>query len=330
MIMKHSTIIFGKDLYQLQYTDIQHYFVEKKDETLNLEFKSYVALGSEAEKEKTIKKSVCGLLNSDGGIIIWGAPVETRDANNNTSAVGDLTPFPTTNDKDRLINKISSSITPLPVGIRVQELKSPAGDSIFIIEVDKSIERPHQFENLYYVRLDGQTRIAPHYLISALMKSVDFPILRGHIKLKKIVYRHGFYYLTFTKLLYNTSVFNNELNVNMRIVAIPGTIFVNNAEVGSDYNQTYPNISNGKPLMSNFILRIDENYIHAEISIVFQFGGDKSPSKVSNYRYHLDNISGQDVKDDEYLIEISENKLPSEVTPKTDDENIQFLLSRPV
>lgn len=328
--MKHSTTLFGKDLYDTEYNDIENFFSERKDESLHLEFKSYVDIGSYKDKEYVIKKSICALLNSEGGILIWGAPVEESDVNGNKSAVGELTPFQSDLDRDRLINKISSSITPLPIGIRVQVLKDDTGKSIFVMEVEKSIGRPHQFDNLYWIRLDGQTRIAPHYLISALMKSVDFPILRGHIQLRKIQYRHGSYYLTFTKLLYNTSVFNNELNVNMRIIVNPGIIFVNNNEVGPDYNQTYPNISNGKPLMSNFILRIPENLINNQITLIYQFGGDKSPSKISNYTYNLEHINGEIVSNDDYIIEKSENKLPSEVSTKSDNENINFLLTRPV
>lgn len=108
------------------------------------------------------------MLNSEGGVIIWGAPVEVKDENGNTTAIGNLTPFDSNLDRDRLVNILTSSITPMPIGIKVQALQDGNNHSVFIIEVQKSIERPHQFDNRYYVRLDGQTRIAPHYLISAL------------------------------------------------------------------------------------------------------------------------------------------------------------------
>lgn len=223
--MKHSQVIFGKDLYDLTFLNIKDFFLTKKEESLNLEFKSYVANGGYTQKENAIKKATCALLNSEGGIIIWGAPIETQDAHGNKSAIGNLTPFVSEIDRDRLINILSSCIVPLPVGIRVQVLKNEADESIFIVEVEKSIEKPHQYDNHYYVRLDGQTRIAPHYLISALMKSSNFPVLKGHLRLKDIRNIGSYTLLSFRKLLFNTTIFNNDLNVNLRIIAMPGFIY---------------------------------------------------------------------------------------------------------
>ena len=184
--MEYSNIIFSKDLYDLEYNDIVQFFSAEKEETLNLEFKSYPSTGNNNDKEKAVFKAICGLLNSEGGIIVWGAPTEEKNSDGNTTAQGALTPFSTALDRDRLINKILSLIIPLPAGIRVQKLEAPNGDSIFIIEVEKSRNKPHQFKNNYLIRLDGQTKVAPHYLIEAMMKSIDFPLIRGHIRLKRI------------------------------------------------------------------------------------------------------------------------------------------------
>ena len=218
----------------------------------------------------------------------------------------------------------------MPIGIRVQVLKDTANNSLFVIEVEKSIERPHQFDNLYYVRLDGQTRVAPHYLISALMKSTDFPVLRGHIRLKKIRYQDDYFFLTFKKLLYNTSFYNNDLHIRMRIIAIPGDILVNNVNHTSDFIQDFPIVSNGAPLMSNFVLRIPSDQIGKRIDILFQFGGEKSPSKVSSYKYQLgNNIADGNVQDETiYVVEKSENKMPSDVTNNSVEDNINLLLNQ--
>lgn len=326
--MKHSQILFNKDLYDLTFNDVQDFFATEKEETLNLEFKSYVQQGDYALKEGAVKKAVCALLNSEGGIIIWGAPIETKIANQNTTAIGDLTPFTSPLDRDRLINKLSSAISPLPIGIRVQVLKNAAQESVFVIEVEKSIERPHQYDDRYYIRLDGQTRVAPHYLISALMKSTDFPVLRGHLRLKTIETDGFNYLLHFKKLLFNTSIYNNDVSINMRLGVSPGQIFVNNNNEGFMFNQTYPILSNGAPLMSNFILRIPAAQIHQEIQIIFQFGGEKSPSKVSSYKYQLNgNIQLGNVNDENiYITSKSENKIPSEVSNNTVEENINTLL----
>jgi hypothetical protein len=328
--MKYSVAIFNKDLYDLVYNDLIVFFETSKDENLNLEFKSYVPQGAYADKEASIKKATCGLLNSEGGIIIWGAPIEVKDANGNTSAVGNLTPFTSQLDRDRLMNILSSSITPMPVGIRVQILKNPANESIFVIEVEKSIERPHQYDNKYFIRLDGQTRVAPHYLIKALMTSVEFPILRGHIRLKHIRVEAGNVLITFRKLLFNSSEFINDLNVRMRLVVVPGRIIVNNDNKGSSFIQDFPIISNGAPLMSNFILKIPLENVNNDINIMFQFGGEKSPSKISRYKYTIANghVAGEIENEAPYLIEKIENILPSETSTNSVEENINLLLGQ--
>jgi hypothetical protein len=328
--MKHSQLLFNKDLYDLEFADIENFFVTEKEETLNLEFKSFTPQGDYAAKEGAIKKAVCGLLNSEGGIIIWGAPIEIKDANGNTTAIGALTPFSSLLDRDRFINILTSSISPLPIGIRVQVIKNAAQESIFIIEVEKSIERPHQYDNRYFIRLDGQTRIAPHYLISALMKSTDFPVLRGHLRLKRIETDGQNYLLYFRKLLFNTTIYNNDINLYMRLVALPGNIFINNTNQGGIYNVTYPIISNGAPLMSNFILKIHSDQIHEDIRLVFQFGGEKSPSKTSQYTYRLPgNIALGNVQNEaNYIFEKEENQMPSDVANNTTEENINILLNQ--
>lgn len=328
--MNYSSIIFGKELYDLTLNDLTNFFETEKEENLNLEFKSYPPQGDHKGKESAVIKAVCGLLNSEGGIVVWGAPVETRIANGNTSAIGDLTSFPSNLDRDRLINILSSNITPLPTGIKVKQITNPANESLFIIEVQKSVGRPHQYDNRYYIRLDGQTRIAPHYLISALMKSVDFPVLRGHIRLKRIETNGNNFVLTFRKLLFNTSTYINDINITMQIIAHPGHILVDNILQGGRYSQKYPIVSYGAPLMSDFTLLIPSGQINQSIDLIFQFGGEKSPSKISSYKYNLQaNPQLGDIADDSVLlIERLENKMPADTSNNTDDENINILLNQ--
>ncbi|WP_271767910.1 AlbA family DNA-binding domain-containing protein [Aquimarina algiphila] len=330
--MKYSQIQFGKDLYDLDYNDLVQFFDTEKEETLNLEFKSYPAQGNAAEKENSVFKAICGLLNSEGGIIIWGAPVEGRNAQGNTTAEGALTPFTTILDRDRFINKVTGLITPLAIGIRVQQINDANNDSIFVIEVEKSDFKPHQFKDKYYIRLDGQTKVAPHYLISAMMKSVDFPIIKGHLRLKNIENLDGHRIsLRFRKLIFNTSPFNNDLNVFIRVVASPGVIIVNNEQFAGNYHSPGLNIlSNGRPSMSEFNLIITSQQLiqrNNEVQIMLNFGGEKSPSKVSSYKYSLANLTLGNVEDENtFLIEKKENSLPSDANNKTAEDQINELL----
>lgn len=328
--MTHSHIIFNKELYDLEYDDLVQFFGNEKEETLNLEFKSYPPNGNHNDKENAVFKAICGLLNSEGGIVIWGAPTETRHANGNTTASGELTPFTTTLDRDRLINKISSLITPLPIGIKVQKLNAPNASSIFIIEVLKSSQKPHQFKNHYYIRLDGQTKIAPHYLIEAMMKSIDFPVIRGHIRLKRIERQGNNLVLFLRKVIYNTSPFINELNLAFKLIAGPGTMIINSHSYQGFYDESVGILSHGRPFMEDFTLHISSAELiqnNNQVQIALNFVGEKSPSKTSIYTYGLSTINlGVVTNENNYLVSKRENSLSSDISNNTDEDKINSLL----
>ncbi|WP_299896697.1 helix-turn-helix domain-containing protein [uncultured Aquimarina sp.] len=297
---------------------------------MNLEFKSYPPQGNHNDKENAVYKTICGLLNSEGGIVIWGAPVEGKNAQGNTSAMGALTPFATTLDRDRLINKISSVIVPLAVGIRVQKLDAPNGDSVFVIEVEKSRQRPHQFKNNYYIRLDGQTKIAPHYLIEAMMKSTDFPLIRGHVRLKRIDTDGHNFILSLRKLVYNSSKYINELNLTFKLIAGPGTIVINGNSYDGFYNNSEEIMSHGRPLVGDFRLIIPSGLLtenNNEVQIALNFVGEKSPSKTSIYKYSISSPTLGPVTDENiYLLEKRENELSADTSNDSDDDKINSIL----
>ena len=326
--MSYSKSILGKSLFDLTFLEIENYFTEEREENLNLEFKSYAEEGNIKDKEKVIYKSVCALLNSEGGIIIWGAPKEVREENGNTKAIGALTPFNVGLDKDKLINKISSNIIPMPINVKVQFLQNDKDKSIIIIEVDKSIERPHQFSNNYYLRLDGQTRIAPHYLIKALMKSKDFPNLRGHIRLKEIFIEEDNLILIFRKLIYNTSLYENEINPYYRLVVQPpGKLFIKDEYYGNHTDDEFSILSNGRPELFDFKVKLDKNRANENLELILQIGGQKSPSKMSLYTYNFKNAVAGKITDEEiFLIEKEENKFPTDFADRTDDDKIENIL----
>lgn len=73
--MDYSSAFFGKKLDDLVYGDIVSFFAIEQDETDMIEFKSYNAAHGTVEKSlEGIKKGITAMLNSNGGIIIWGAP----------------------------------------------------------------------------------------------------------------------------------------------------------------------------------------------------------------------------------------------------------------
>src|ERR1035437_10646203 len=75
--MTYSKLYFGKELIDLTYDDIEDFFVEEKDETNKIEYKSYHNPDerNHTEKENGVIRAICGLINSEGGLVIWGAPI---------------------------------------------------------------------------------------------------------------------------------------------------------------------------------------------------------------------------------------------------------------
>lgn len=328
--MTYSESILGKKISDLTLKDIEDFFQCNREESLNLEFKSYPAKGDHKEKEIAVKKTVCALLNSEGGIVIWGAPSEVTLANGNRTASGQLTPFNIEPDKDRLINKITSSITPMPIGIRINLLTNQDSNSVVVIEVEKSLTRPHQFDNLYYVRLDGQSRIAPHYLIRALMLAKEFPILKGHVRLMSIAKHRGTIMLSFNLIVLNSTEFINEKNFKYKLFVSDGRLEIGTRLYEEHTYESKPDIlSKGGPHILNFRINFHSSELPFSTTIILHFGGEKSPFKTSSYEYKFETSlnTGIALYDTRYLIEKSENKLSSEVPNASDEDIIARILN---
>jgi hypothetical protein len=158
-----------------------------KEESDVVEFKSYYEKNqnNHTHKEDAIIKTICAFLNSSGGVVIWGAPVGKKEGKKKVF-VGDLSPVEYTYEKDDFISKISNRIIPLPANIRFKPLEVEKNKYVYIVEVPQSIAKPHQFDGRYFMRLDGQTKTAPHHYIEALFKQISFPNIGGYIKIEEI------------------------------------------------------------------------------------------------------------------------------------------------
>jgi len=141
--MDYSSAFFGKPLTALTYQDIVNYFIDAKEESNTIEFKSFnVKHGDLTKNLEGIIRSISAFLNSEGGLIIWGAPEGIKPQGQaNKIFQGNLSPLSESKPKDWLINKISDSITPLPVGINIQPLQN-GKDILYIFEVQKSNYSP--------------------------------------------------------------------------------------------------------------------------------------------------------------------------------------------
>ena len=108
-------IVFGKSIDDLSYKDIENYFNEEKSESDQVEYKSINEKADSQPSFQKLAETVCGFLNSNGGVLVWGAPRGIKKEKRNEKIfVGPLTPSFSLIEKDKFINKISNLITPIP------------------------------------------------------------------------------------------------------------------------------------------------------------------------------------------------------------------------
>jgi hypothetical protein len=343
--MSYSNLYFDKELTAITFQDVVDYFVESKDESDKIEYKSYHSTEdrNHTEKENGIIRTICGLLNSEGGLVIWGAPVgQTVQGRKEKIFIGELSPVTVLIEKDAFIRRVTDLITPSPAGIRFHPIENN-GSYIYIIEVNQSSYSPHQFRNTYYMRIDGQTRPAPHHFIEALFKKVTFPRLEGYIKIESFERdgRQERFILRIQTLIFNKSKLQNEYNLYSRLIVNCG-VFANfqmNNDLGKIYDLDghelrQPNAKNivyyNEPITNSESIIVtpqDLRRINNEGEIILIFGGKYSPLKVSKYKLTLTHFGRTQ---NEYLTSIDENKFFFEASDELgdDEDRMRKILGR--
>jgi hypothetical protein len=347
MIMDFSTIYFAKPLEELVYQDIVEYFIEAKEESAKIEFKSFSAqYGNFNNNLEGVIRGICAFLNSEGGIVIWGAPEGVmKQGQNSKSFEGALAPLTELKEKDWLINKISDLITPLPVGINVAILQNQ-NNVVYVFEIQQSNYAPHQFKNTYWARLDGQTKPAPHYLIDALFKKIRYPNIEGFIKPEEIAHNGTKYFLDITIFMFNFSHLQNEENISFRLMCPQGIFWRS-----QDANYSHMYLYGGHQLIfKNFIdvLHFGAPNMHTErlafnphelltkfnneVDLILTFGGKFSPLKTSSYKLNFKNIDWNNPLEPNYLFTmIEENILSADKgkdTGETRESSLKEILKR--
>ena len=235
--------IFGKKIHDLKLTDIIKYFSTPKKETNINEFKAYVdqanpnttKIKRDNEKISSIIQSLCAFLNSDGGFLIWGAPKGIPvNGENEESYFGTLTSVDYFIEQDQFTNKIAAQISPLPKDILFHRIDDGV-NRYYVIQAFKSEYSPHQYKGTYYMRLDGQTVVAPHYFVEALMKKIRFPVLLGFLKFGEIKTFKEVIGLPVILTIHNLTRYIHEKNLEYRII-------VGNADLFRADLQTIPNL----------------------------------------------------------------------------------------
>jgi hypothetical protein len=344
--MSYLKLYFGKEATELTYEDLENYFKEEKDESNKIEYKSYVdEFGkNNAHKEKVngVLKTISGLLNSEGGLIIWGAPKGKTDETESKRKifVGELSPVTMFIEKDSFINKVTDSITPSPNGIQFYPFQK-GNNYVYIIEVERSSYSPHQFKNGYFMRLDGQTVPAPHHYIEALFKKTSYPRLEGYIRIDDVKIVDDLenlkevsmtgkgassacirkYEVKFSYFVFNHSKLQNEHDLFCKINITHGNFQVPFAQHKTSLKQ-FPTkqemivnpaktiLFYGDPFCD--VQKIDFPIFKPDEKLIFRlyfyFGGKSSPMKVSEYKIKLNNSSSDKNFND--LYEFKHENLP--------------------
>lgn len=320
----YSKKYFGKTLNELSYENIVDFFIEEKEESDKIEFKAFHPdFGNFNKNFEGVIRGICGFLNSNGGILIWGAPLGKK-IDEKIIFQGDLSLVTEFKEKDAVISKVSDSITPLPININVEILEN-AGKYLYIFEVQTSNYSPHQFKNTYWARLDGQTKPAPHYLVEALFKKISYPNIEGYINFEKFGSVGDNCFIDISIMLFNFSELQNEENIVYRVTS-PQAIFADSLEPdpmgyyelnGHQFvNNDIKILHYGSPerhqerLLFNWE-ELGEKH-NNELEVFFFFGGKNSPLKLSEYTLALNGtVSTNNVF--EKIKELRENELASEI-----------------
>jgi len=345
--MDYSTTYFNKPLESLVYKDIVEYFIETKEESTKIEFKAFSSkYGNFNENLNGVIRGICAFLNSEGGILIWGAPEGIQVSGQNSKIFqGALSPLTDLKEKDWLMNKISDLITPLPVEINVVILQN-ASEIVYVFEIQQSNYSPHQFKNTYWARLDGQTKPAPHYLIDALFKKIRYPNIEGFIKPEEITHNGVKYFLDITIFIFNFTHLQNEENISFRLMCPQGIFWRS-----QDQNYSHMYLYDGHQLIfKDFIdvLHFGAPNMHTErlvfnphellskynneVDLLLSFGGKYSPLKTSSYKLDLSKIDWNNAIVPNYLFStIKENVLSADKQKDlgtTREDSLQKILKR--
>ena len=226
--MDYCTAHFGKKLNELKLEDIQAFFSQERNETDQLEFKSASPGGVTEDHYNSLKRSLCAFLNSSGGVLIWGSPPGQKTSSKSEKTYkGAVSFIPVVLEKDFVISKTSDAITPLPNNIRAQIIPENEG-CVIVFELDASAYAPHQFNNQYMMRIDGQSKPAPHHYIEALFKRVRYPNIEAYLK------------------IISTTVDQIPMSTQSRMLVHFQLIFCNWSALQNEEKLSYRLIANGK------------------------------------------------------------------------------------
>lgn len=338
---------FGKeDIENVLFDDVLDFFETEREENNNIEFKSYIENQKEGIKgnERGVLKAICGFLNSDGGLLIWGAPKgEYSSEKSEKIFKGELSLVKVKYEKDQFINKVSDNITPLPRNIKFHSIENN-GKYLYLIEIGKSEYAPHQFKNQYYMRMDGQTKPAPHHYVEALFARIKYPNLKGFIGIDNWNWRDGGCKLNLSVWLWNFSQFQNASDISYKLICDVGKFEGNGGF--KDKNASFErqdmvinriglvgSLSFGSYFRQRERMTFIANDLRLKNDILrlrLVFGSKESPSLKSDYTIDLSLDESIHGTFNHHIIEMNENALLLDLDLKEEKDRVGKILGRPI
>ena len=321
--------LLGKSIDLLQYDDLENFFKEDRKETTNLEFKSYHPKNEQPKNEfkNTVLKPISAMLNSEGGIIIWGAP-KKNNKDGVESYIGDLTPLNDKIEEETLNSIVADNINPMPTGFKIR-VKEKNEKYLYVIQIEQSEYAPHQLKGTYYAKLDGITKPAPHYLVDALVKK------QSQVKLLSFINSNeNFYYndtdkikIPFDIVIGNLSKSRNAHNVFFKLFINIGKVNIEKINLKKydpalkKYEIEKKRLSYGIPILDYFDVIIDKRDLlllkRKKLEIRSYLVSDESYVIYSEYQINfkfdslgekLEDTKTQTVKENEKVVDMLEGK----------------------
>lgn len=284
--------ILGKSIRDITIEDLKEFFLEEKEETEILEFKSGKG-DFDSIFTKNILKTTSAFLNSSGGVLIWGAPEDRpQEKGGPKKCVGELVLLKDRKEKDQVINRISSSISYMPNNIKVERLDSYHG-FVYIIEVQESESKPHQYNGQYFIRLDGQSKPAPHYIVDSLFNQIKFADIECDVIIKdyKFDYFSNHHNITLAVYYFNFSKNIIAKNVELHLYLESG-VFENNKLQDIEPKCTSSLHFGVNPSTTLKILINDEKFKNEEKIITLQstIRADNAEARISKFNIDLEKL----------------------------------------
>ena len=327
----------GKGIEKLTYTDLTKYFKIPRKESDLREFKAFVD-GPKGEEGgiQAVIRTICAFLNSEGGLLIWGAPIgRAPSPGAEKEFSGTLTSVGNDYGDDQLSDKVFDSLSPSPQDVKIRKLIS-GKKPLYVFEVTRSPYAPHQVKEkgAYWFRFNATSRPAPHHFVEALMRKVSYPDIAPYLRRATLQHIEKKVLVNLEILIVNHSTLQNEVDISLFATTTMGKFSGMGSFQGS--NTDYMNgeseirkrgiadiLHYGVIKWERLSIELPTSSIGQELRLILTVAGRSSPVKASSYFIPVDLQSEFRIEQENYDFHSSVGDMTS-----ASGEQLQLALDR--